>query len=124
MTYILLTLTLSLLSLKVAANDATMQSVARGSSDLIGRLPNDNQVNHNDVNNIINGANANVSINTLTNDVRTIARFLMVNEADNVMRSIAAESICDALMKALEEIAELKRRVADLEAQMRSEMND
>ena len=79
---------------------------------------------HHDVNNIINGANANVSINTLTNDVRTIARFLMVNEADNVMRSIAAESICDALMKALEEIAELKRRVADLEAQMRSEMND
>lgn len=100
-----------------------MQSVAKGSSDLIEGLPNDNNEvdHHHDVNAIINGANANVSVNTVANDVQTIARFLLVNDADNVMLN-------GIVLKALEEnnaeIAELKARVADLEAQMRSELND
>ncbi len=92
-----------------------MQSVAKGSSDLIEGLPNDkNQVDH--------------DVNKIANDVKTIARFLIVNEADHRINFAAAEEIYDVVMKALEEhdseIDELKARVADLEAQMRSEMND
>lgn len=99
-----------------------MQSVAKGSSDLIEGLPNDNnEVDHYDVNEIINGANTNVSVDKVANDVQTIARFLLVNDAENAM-------LYDEVLKALEdnkaEIAELKARVADLEAQMRSELND
>ncbi len=100
-----------------------MQSVAKGSSDHNEGLPNDN----NEVDRH-NGANENVSVNKIAEDVQTIARFLIVNEDDQGINFVAAESIYDAVMKALDEhdseIDELKARVADLEAQMRSEMND
>eukprot|EP00986_Skeletonema_menzelii_P007411 scaffold2909_cov80-Skeletonema_menzelii.AAC.3 len=68
--------------------------------DAIGRINNHNQAG-NHVNNNVD--NMNISINTLTNDVNTIARFLVVNEVDYELRFNAARSVLEVLMKALEE---------------------
>eukprot|EP00984_Skeletonema_dohrnii_P031756 scaffold24677_cov94-Skeletonema_dohrnii-CCMP3373.AAC.1 len=87
-------------------------------NDAIGRCANVNHVSH--VNN--NNSGANTSVNTLTNDVKSIARFLVVNEADCEMRFNALETIMGEVMKALEEskseITALKAKITELEAQM------
>eukprot|EP00984_Skeletonema_dohrnii_P008425 scaffold3095_cov106-Skeletonema_dohrnii-CCMP3373.AAC.1 len=92
-------------------------------NDAIGRCADDNHVGP--VNND-NVAGANTSVNTLTNDVKSIARFLVVNEADCDMRFNALETIMGEVMKALEEnkseITALKAKITELEAQM--QIND
>ncbi|KAK1738588.1 hypothetical protein QTG54_010618 [Skeletonema marinoi] len=87
----------------------------------IGRCTNDNHVSH-----VNNNSGANTSVNTLTNDVKSIARFLVVNEADCDMRFNALETITGEVMKALEEnkaeVNALKAKITELEAQM--QIND
>jgi CMP-2-keto-3-deoxyoctulosonic acid synthetase len=93
-------------------------------NDAIGKCTDDNHMSH--VNNNNNVAGANTIANTLTNDVKSIARFLVVNEADCDMRFIALETIMGEVMKALEEnkaeIIALKAKITELEAQM--QIND
>lgn len=90
-------------------------------NDAIGRIKHDNQAG-NHVNNSHNVDNMNISVNTLTNDVKCIARFLVVNEADHEIRSFALRSFLDLVMQALEEndaeIAGLKERITELEAKI------
>ena len=90
-------------------------------NDAIGRIKHGNHAG-NHVNNNHNVDNMNISVNTLTNDVKCIARFLVVNEADHEIRSFALRSFLELVMQALEEndaeIAELKERVTELEAKI------
>eukprot|EP00985_Skeletonema_marinoi_P013141 scaffold6480_cov125-Skeletonema_marinoi.AAC.4 len=111
----------------VTANDMTTLALDPNRivlNDAIGRCTNDNHVSH--VNNNNNVAGANTSVNTLTNDVMSIARFLVVNEADCDMRFNALETIMGEVMKALEEnkseVTALKAKITELEAQM--QIND
>ena len=129
-----LTLTLRLrspLSLQATANDMTVSAVGTKApvnnlstlNDAVGRIKHDNQEgNHVNNNNNNNVDNMNISVSTLTNDVKCIARFLVVNEADHEIRSFALRSFLVLVMQALEdndsEIAELKERITELEAKI------
>lgn len=117
------------LSLQATANGMAASSLGTEApvnnlhalNDAIGRIKHSNQAG-NHVNNNHNVDNMNISVNTLTNDVKCIARFLVVNEADHEIRSFALRSFLELVMQALEdndsEIAELKERITELEAKI------
>jgi hypothetical protein len=83
--------------------------------DVIGSNTNDIQVGAN------NNSGVNTKIDTIANDVKTIARFLVVSEADRGMRFEVVEAILGEVIKALEEskseITALKAKILKLEAQ-------
>jgi len=83
---------------------------------------NDVSTDENQVGRVNNTSGVNTAINTIANDVKTIARFLVVNEADCGMKFEALEKILGEVIKALEEskseTTALKAKIMKLEAQI------